>query len=122
MAKRLYRSTTDKIIGGVCGGVARYLEIDATIVRIVWAIVTLFSYGFGLIAYIVIWIAVSEGDNYGEESRSMDPEQRRKLIGGILIGVGGILFLGRFFSWFDFRVVLAILLVAAGVYIIVQKR
>lgn len=120
MAKKLYRSTSDKIIGGVCGGVAQYIELDPTIVRIIWAILV-FLYGVGLFAYIVMWIIVPEGDNYGGGSHT-DPEERRRLIGGILIGVGGLLFLGRFFSWFDFRVVLAILLVAAGVYIIVRKR
>ena len=122
MAKKLFRSTTDKMIGGVCGGIAQYLEIDSTIVRIISAVIILFTYGAGLAAYIVAWILVPEDEGYAEGSGSVDPEQRRKLIGGILIGVGVVVFLGRMFAWFDFKAVMAIVLVAAGVYILVQKR
>ena len=49
MEKRLTKG--DKVLCGVCSGVANYLEIDPTIVRIIWFIVT-FAYGFGLLAYI----------------------------------------------------------------------
>jgi phage shock protein C len=122
MAKKLFRSRQDKMIGGVCGGLAQYLDIDPTIVRVIGAILIFFTYGVGLAAYILAWILVPEDPGYGEGSGSVDPDQRRKLIGGVLIGIGGLLFLGRFFPWFDFKVVLAIVLVAAGVYIIVHKR
>lgn len=49
--KRLYRSTTNKMIFGVCGGVADYFNIDVSIVRIVWGVLA-FTF-FGLVAYIV---------------------------------------------------------------------
>lgn len=122
MAKKLFRSTTDKMIGGVCGGLAQYFEIDSTVVRILSAIIIFFTWGVGLAAYIVAWIIVPEDAGYGEGSSGVDPEQRRKLIGGILIGVGVVVFLGRMFAWFDFKIVMAVVLVAAGVYILVQKR
>lgn len=51
MVKKLTKSRTDKKLCGVCGGMARYLEVDPTIVRIVWAGVA-FCAGFGLVAYI----------------------------------------------------------------------
>ena len=51
MEKKLYKSATDKKLAGVCGGVAKYFEIDSTIVRILWFVITWF-YGIGLIAYI----------------------------------------------------------------------
>ncbi|MFH1237052.1 MAG: PspC domain-containing protein [Candidatus Aenigmatarchaeota archaeon] len=54
---RLYRSCKDKILGGVCGGIAEYLGIDPTIVRILWIIGTL-AWGFGILLYIVLWIIV----------------------------------------------------------------
>ena len=57
--KRLYRSRKDKILGGVCGGVANYLGIDPTIVRVVWILLAL-AYGLGLIAYIVGWIIIPQ--------------------------------------------------------------
>lgn len=122
MAKKLFRSTSDKMIGGVCGGLAQYLEMDATIVRVISAVVIVFTNGVGLLAYILGWILLPEDAGYGAGDGSSDPEQRRKLIGGILIGVGCLLFLWRFIGWFDFRIIMAIALVAAGVYIIVRKR
>lgn len=53
--KRYYRSSTDRIIGGVCGGIAEYFSIDPLLVRLVFAIL-FFGYGTGLLAYILIWI------------------------------------------------------------------
>lgn len=51
MVKKLTKSRTDKKLCGVCGGMARYLEVDPTIVRIIWTAVALCA-GFGLVAYI----------------------------------------------------------------------
>ena len=52
MEKKLYRSNIDKKLCGVCGGIAEYLEIDSTIVRLLWILGSLFV-GAGLLAYIV---------------------------------------------------------------------
>lgn len=59
MYKKLYRSNTDKMIGGVSGGIAEYFEIDPTIVRILFVLAVFFG-GGGLIAYIILWIIVPE--------------------------------------------------------------
>jgi phage shock protein C len=53
--KKLTRSRKDKKIAGVCGGFAEYLEIDSTLVRLIWVILA-FLGGWGLIAYIIAWI------------------------------------------------------------------
>lgn len=50
--KRLYRSTTDKMLCGVCGGIAEYINIDPTVVRLLWVVLALTA-GFGIIAYII---------------------------------------------------------------------
>lgn len=52
--KKLYRSSTDKMVAGVCGGLADYLDIDATVLRLIWALVVVFT-GFvpGVLVYIV---------------------------------------------------------------------
>ena len=55
--KRLYRSKKDKIVGGVCGGVAEYFEVDPVIIRLLGIIGT-FLWGLGLIAYLIMWIIV----------------------------------------------------------------
>lgn len=57
MAKRLYRSRDEKIIGGVAGGLAEYLDIDVTLIRVLWVLVTLLG-GSGLLAYVIMWIIV----------------------------------------------------------------
>ena len=50
--KRLFRSNTNKMICGVCGGIAEYINIDPTIVRLLWVVFS-FAGGFGLLAYII---------------------------------------------------------------------
>ena len=57
MRKRLYKSRTEKKLGGVCGGIATYFNIDPTIVRLLW-LVTVFCGGGGLIAYLIAYIVV----------------------------------------------------------------
>ena len=59
MAKKLYRSTVDKMIGGVAGGLAEYFDIDSTLVRVLF-IVVVFLGGGGIIAYIILWIVVPQ--------------------------------------------------------------
>ena len=60
--KRLYKSSTDKKIAGVCGGIAEYFNIDPTIVRLLWALISL-AYGTGIIAYIVCAFVIPEKPN-----------------------------------------------------------
>jgi phage shock protein C len=57
--KRLYRSTQDRMFAGVCGGIAEYLDVDPTLVRLVFAALTLMG-GPGIIIYIVLMLVVPE--------------------------------------------------------------
>lgn len=57
--KRLYRSRTNRIIAGVCGGIADYTNIDPTVIRLLWLLLSLF-WGSGIIAYIIAWIIIPE--------------------------------------------------------------
>ena len=57
--RRLMRSTTDRRIAGVCGGIASYLNIDPTVVRIIFLLALLCG-SFGFWAYLIIWIAAPE--------------------------------------------------------------
>ena len=58
MNKKLYRSTTNKMLAGVCAGLADYLNIDPTIVRVIWALVGLS--GAGLVAYLICALIIPE--------------------------------------------------------------
>jgi phage shock protein C len=57
--KRIYRSSTDKMLGGVAAGMAQYLDLDVSLVRLLW-ILTIFLGGVGLPAYIIAWIVIPE--------------------------------------------------------------
>ncbi|ADI13431.1 PspC domain-containing protein [Truepera radiovictrix] len=61
--KRLTRSQRDKKIGGVCAGLAEYLGIDATIIRLIF-VVLLFTGGPGLILYLALWLILPQGPSY----------------------------------------------------------
>lgn len=74
MEKKLYRSRTDKTICGVCGGLAKYLNMDVTIIRLIVVLLTLFV-GGGLIAYIVCALIIpEEPENIVEEAHTQAPE------------------------------------------------
>ncbi len=63
-AKKLTRST-NKVLAGVCGGIAEYFEIDPTLVRVAYAALSIFSAGFpGILLYIVMWILMPEGSDF----------------------------------------------------------
>ncbi len=59
MNRKLYRSKTDKKLAGVCGGIAEYLNIDTTVIRLVWALAILLA-GSGLWAYIICALIMPE--------------------------------------------------------------
>jgi len=57
--KRLYLSQRDKKIGGVCGGLAEYLGVDSTLIRVLW-IVAAVIFGSGILAYIIAWLLMPQ--------------------------------------------------------------
>ncbi len=63
--KQLYRSKKNRIIGGVCGGLGEYFNVDPTLIRLVWVIVFLMG-GSGLLVYIIFWIILPEEDSIKE--------------------------------------------------------
>ncbi|MFT4343532.1 MAG: PspC domain-containing protein [Candidatus Woesearchaeota archaeon] len=54
----LYRSTEDKMLAGVCGGIGEYFDIDPTIVRLIWVFATIFGHGAGVLIYIIAAIII----------------------------------------------------------------
>lgn len=63
IGRKLYLSDKDRKIAGVCGGLADYFGIDSTIVRILWALAVMVSYGIGFILYLVFWLIVPRERN-----------------------------------------------------------
>ena len=63
--KQLRRSMVNRQIGGVCAGIAEYLELDPTMVRVAYVLISIFSAAFpGLLVYILLWILIPEREYY----------------------------------------------------------
>ncbi|MEW6082004.1 MAG: PspC domain-containing protein [Bacillota bacterium] len=97
--KRLYRSRRERMVAGVCGGVAQYFNVDVVIVRLAWVIFALAG-GPGIIAYIIAWIIVPEepaapgthvsveGDTHAEPADIPSKNKSQKALGYILVALG----------------------------------
>lgn len=86
--KRLYRTENDKVIGGVCGGLANYFGLDTILVRIIFVVVALA--GAGILAYIILWIAVpsSASTEIGGTRKKLFRDPDDKIIAGVGSGIG----------------------------------
>jgi phage shock protein C len=58
--KVLVRSRTNRVLAGVCGGLAEYFGLDPTLVRVLFLVITIFTGGVGLLAYLAMWIVIPE--------------------------------------------------------------
>jgi len=84
---RLYRDLSDKFLGGVCSGVANYLNVDPAVIRLLFAIVALGSFGFGCLLYIFLWIFLPARnlDTYVGKRLYRNPDDQ--IIGGVCGGL-----------------------------------
>lgn len=145
--ERLYRSKTNKVIGGVAGGLADYFNIDVVLARVIFVLLALFG-GGGVLIYIVMWIVIPEHgpdfnnmqthdynknettDKSGSDSKGKtidwelaDAKKTRQsntgLIAGIVLIFLGMLFLAdRLMPWYNVADFWPLLLVLVGVLII----
>ncbi|RYG52970.1 MAG: PspC domain-containing protein, partial [Chitinophagaceae bacterium] len=88
-SKKLYRDENDKVIGGVCSGLANYFNVDVVVVRILFVILAI-SFGVGIIPYLVLWIAVpsSASTQVGAQRKKLYRDTEDKIIGGVCSGMG----------------------------------
>lgn len=86
--RRLYRNENDKVLGGVCSGLANYFNIDVVIARIIF-VVLLFS-GVGFLTYIIMWVAVpsSAAMEIGGTRKKLFRDPDDKIIAGVCSGIG----------------------------------
>ena len=75
--KRLTRSQTNKMLGGVCGGLGEYFDIDPTLIRILFALLIVFGLGSPILLYALLWIIIPAGSE--TEGRTGDGEAERTL-------------------------------------------
>ena len=111
----LYRHPTEKLVGGVCGGLAEYLGWDSALVRILWLVATIGTGGGGLLAYLVLWGLLPVGTRQGGVQQPAAIELNERNVGRVatvLIGLGAIWLLANVgilprmwnLFWFMFRV------------------
>jgi phage shock protein C len=125
--KRLYRSTSNKMIAGVCGGIAEYLNVDPTIVRIAWILLSILPLIPGIVIYIIAWFVIPKAPG-GTTTRSGDGGRNAAAILGIMfIAIGGLIFLGNldildWEDWWDvsWEYVFPLLLIAIGVLLMAR--
>lgn len=144
MRSRLYRSETDKMVGGVAGGLGHYLGIDPTLVRLFFVILAIAN-GIGVLIYIVALIVIPSASQVGiEEREATTPEgeagersvvvsgpgraanpQAAALIGAALIVAGLLFLIGNlnifWLRWLDFDILWPLLLIAAGAALIWRR-
>ncbi|MBW2964603.1 PspC domain-containing protein [Candidatus Woesearchaeota archaeon] len=144
--KRLYRSRDDKMIAGVCGGIAEHLNVDPVWIRLA-AVVLIFANGIGLILYILGWILIPQNPNQSgsdtkseraakrihdsfqgkkRKERHADIEKpcrrcRVSFMGVLFIFLGFVLLMNNLFVWFTAPYVWASAFVAFGAYLIARR-
>jgi phage shock protein PspC (stress-responsive transcriptional regulator) len=128
--KRLYRSGTDRMLGGVCGGVAEYFQVDSTLVRLAF-IFLLFLGGSGIVLYLVGLIImpgkpVTAGDTAAVAEKKTDGA---RIWGILLIALGSVFFLSNigFPFWHDWwhvpwGVALPLILIGAGAWVLLSRK
>ena len=149
MPTRLERSTANKVIAGVCGGIAEYLQVDATLVRVFFVIAAFLTAGLGILGYIVLLVLMplpghaqpfvkptaSESDPASAETIAMTPraavapedpaatERRRATFGYFLVALGVIFLLSNLGAFHIVRwdLVWPLVFVGAGVLLLAQR-
>ena len=137
MRERLYKSTSDRMLSGVSGGLGDYLDVDSTLVRIAWVIVTIMSAGLGLLAYIALAIIVpTRTDGPAPQQAAAEDDERAyvpaaggarrsrgSMIGGLALIVIGVLFLLwnlGLVDWFDWGEFWPVILIVLGVLLVAR--
>ena len=72
-ARRFYRSRRDSKLGGVCGGLAAYFDVDPPLVRVAWVVLTIASIGVGVLAYLILWLVAPLEDEAAQRPVTMPP-------------------------------------------------
>lgn len=135
MNKKLKRSSSDKVLAGVCGGIGEYFNVDPVIVRILWVLVAFMPGGPGLIAYIVCALIIPEDNGViyqdtssNSSNSSSNNSSNTPIFIGIALVVVGAYMLARLllpqhiFRYFNIFRYWPILLIIAGLYIIYNNK
>jgi phage shock protein PspC (stress-responsive transcriptional regulator) len=126
--KKLYRSKTNRMVAGVCGGLSVYFGVDAVLLRIIWVLSILFG-GVGFILYLAAIIIIPENqDEEYPEGKSSGKNDRTIFWGSTLIIIGVIILLKQFGLFYYIRywdipwqMIWSVFLIILGVFLLVNK-
>lgn len=122
MTRRLFRSTSGNMLGGVCTGIAQYLGVDPVIVRVAFVLAA-FADGLGILAYILLLIIVprqpwqmSMQDTTDDDTTPFSTQRAKPAFwfGATLVAVGLLAFANEFVPWFDMDALWPVLLIILG--------
>ena len=122
--KKLQRNTRNKVLGGVCSGLADYFGIDAALVRVLFVVILLCG-GTGLLIYCILWIAMpanrdDQPQQFANQAAETPKSSKGSLIAGLTLIVLGLLFLlGNLIPQFNWETYWPVLLIALGLLLIV---
>lgn len=120
--RRLYRSRGDRILGGVCGGIAEYFSVDPALVRII-AILLVIAGGGAIFAYVLAWLLIPEepGETPPEERPRRGPNRR---VLAFLLVLAGALWLSRYILWSPWVGIASIpvLLIVSGILLFLVRE
>lgn len=133
MQKKIYRSTRDRVFGGVCAGLSEYAQVDKGLLRFLAAVAIIVTGVFpGLIAYILCVLIIPTEDvvfkdkmynnNENAASTSSNPENARLVIGVALILIGLFALAKLVFKWVDYRYIIPPALVVIGAVLVYKSR
>ena len=120
---KLYRSETDRMIAGVCGGLAKFFNVDATLVRLVFLLL-LFLGGSGFLLYFILWIIVPQESHAGSSTQDVvqanaeDMAQTARNFGESMGGSSGDVAQSAARNG---PLILAVLLIFLGVWFLLQN-
>ena len=118
--RRLYRSATDKVIGGVCGGLAAYFAVDPVLVRLAFVVFALAG-GASVLLYIVLWIAVPLGN--AQTAATTISTRGAEMTAIVLIAVGALWLLANFgvFRFINWSIGWPVVLILLGAVLLFRR-
>jgi phage shock protein C len=150
MTNRLYRSRSDRLIGGVCGGLGTYFGLDPVIVRLLFVALAIWG-GFGVLGYLILWIVIppeerrgaatqdvihdnvseieQQAHEFAQDARGMFsggagssnvPKERTLWAAVILIVVGAVFLVGNVFGIPLDRILFPVMIIGLGAYLLFQ--
>lgn len=144
-SRKLYRSSTNTVLAGVAGGLGEYFNMDPTLIRLVFVLITLFG-GSGILVYLVLWLVIPGANTKGaisEETLKVNANEMKQKaeywvdeikdhtpkiqshinFGWLMVGFGVLFLLSNFgfFRFFRWDIWWPLLIIGAGLFLLAKR-